>query len=277
MDIVPDSPSQTSSVPIVTLRTLFGPGGVEAMGLKAATDTVPKQVVERYNRLLQKLEEETGKTSSEVLITLQDRDTSVLQSRIAEGGVAGPPLAAGGVEAQFGEGLTGGDVWGWIGSVFDHIDKNDWHPIARPIDHMVATLEIAGHRCAEGDWRGSSPRTVDCARSQRKIRFGRVPSRGCTLLRSSVDQPHRRFAWSGTVQTAVPWKVLYELRRVAGLPRQAHMPIRPYLDGARFDRETIHIMGVAFGTAREALYLANRDDLANDVIANRIIDLAKAG
>jgi hypothetical protein len=63
----------------------------------------------------------------------------------------------------------------------------------------------------------------------------------------------------------------------AVLPRQAHMPIRPYLDGARFDPETIRIMGVAFEMAREALYLANRDDLANDVIANRIIDLAKAG
>jgi hypothetical protein len=55
------------------------------------------------------------------------------------------------------------------------------------------------------------------------------------------------------------------------------MPIRPYLDGHRFDPETIRIMGVAFEMARAALRIANRDDLTNEVIAQRVIELAKAG
>jgi len=36
-------------------------------------------------------------------------------------------------------------------------------------------------------------------------------------------------------------------------------------------------MGVAFEMARVALGLADRDDLANEILAKRIIELAKAG
>ena len=55
------------------------------------------------------------------------------------------------------------------------------------------------------------------------------------------------------------------------------MPIRPHLDGQRFDPETIRVMGLAFEMALIALRLADRGDLANQVIANKIIELAKAG
>jgi hypothetical protein len=41
----------------------------------------------------------------------------------------------------------------------------------------------------------------------------------------------------------------------------ALMPIRPFLDGHKFDPETIRIMGLAFEMAREALRLADRTDL----------------
>jgi Calcineurin-like phosphoesterase len=87
-----------------------------------------------------------------VLITVQDRDASVVQSRIAEAGEAGPPLPAGGLEAKFGTGLTGGDLWGWFRSVFDHIDQNDWHPIIRPPDDKVGTFADAGRVAVVGDW-----------------------------------------------------------------------------------------------------------------------------
>lgn len=94
---------------------------MESPGLEAELDPAQQKVIDRYNHVLEKLQDETAKTSADVLITVQDRDASVLQSRIEESGDAGPPLPAGGIEAQFGEGLTGGDVWGWIGSVFDRI------------------------------------------------------------------------------------------------------------------------------------------------------------
>ena len=55
------------------------------------------------------------------------------------------------------------------------------------------------------------------------------------------------------------------------------MPIRPHLNGQKFDPETIRVMGLAFETARVALRLADRADLANEVLAQKIVDLAKAG
>jgi hypothetical protein len=55
------------------------------------------------------------------------------------------------------------------------------------------------------------------------------------------------------------------------------MPITPFLNGSKFDPEARRVMGVAFEMARAALRLADRDDPAVAMIANRIIALAKAG
>jgi hypothetical protein len=55
------------------------------------------------------------------------------------------------------------------------------------------------------------------------------------------------------------------------------MPITPFLNGLKFDPEATRVMGVAFEMARAALRLADRDDPAVAMIANRIIALAKAG
>jgi hypothetical protein len=55
------------------------------------------------------------------------------------------------------------------------------------------------------------------------------------------------------------------------------MPITPYLDGQKFDLETKRIMGVAFDLTRAALRISNQDDISPQTIAQRIIELAKAG
>jgi hypothetical protein len=55
------------------------------------------------------------------------------------------------------------------------------------------------------------------------------------------------------------------------------MPFRPHLDGQKFDAETIRVMGIAFEMALVAFRLADRGDLANQVLANKIMELAKAG
>jgi len=55
------------------------------------------------------------------------------------------------------------------------------------------------------------------------------------------------------------------------------MPITPYLNGMSFHPETRRVMGVAFEMVCAALRLADRGDLANEIIARRIIELAKAG
>ena len=141
--------SKADAVPIVTLRTLLG---VESPGLEAHLDRVQQEIIDRYKGILEKLQQETARTSSNVLITVQDRETSLLQSGIAEGGDTGPPLPAGGFEAQFGGGLTGGDVWRWIRSLFDHIDETQWHPIMRPPDNKAGNVADEGHLAVVGDW-----------------------------------------------------------------------------------------------------------------------------
>jgi len=55
------------------------------------------------------------------------------------------------------------------------------------------------------------------------------------------------------------------------------MPIRPHLKGQKFDPETIRVMGLAFEMALVALRLADRGDLAKEILADKIIELAKAG
>jgi hypothetical protein len=56
------------------------------------------------------------------------------------------------------------------------------------------------------------------------------------------------------------------------------MPIRAYLDGHRFDAETVRLMGIAF---EMALVVLERTDgtvsPTRDAVAKKIIDLAKAG
>ena len=53
------------------------------------------------------------------------------------------------------------------------------------------------------------------------------------------------------------------------------MPIRPFLDGETFDPETIRLLGIAFEMARAAIKCPR--DLSDEIIARRIIELAKAG
>jgi hypothetical protein len=55
------------------------------------------------------------------------------------------------------------------------------------------------------------------------------------------------------------------------------MPITPFLDGQKFDSETKRVMGVAFEMTRAALRLTDRNDPIIEIIAKKIIELAKAG
>jgi hypothetical protein len=55
------------------------------------------------------------------------------------------------------------------------------------------------------------------------------------------------------------------------------MPITIFLDGYKPDPETIRVMGVAFEMVRAALRLNDRNGVAVEIIAKRIIDLAKEG
>jgi hypothetical protein len=62
--------------------------------------------------------------------------------------------------------------------------------------------------------------------------------------------------------------------RCSGANFHAHLAI---LGCSKFDPETKRIMGLAFEMIRLALGLADRGDIANELIAKRIIELAQAG
>ena len=51
------------------------------------------------------------------------------------------------------------------------------------------------------------------------------------------------------------------------------MPIRQYLEGHRFDAETVRLMGVAFAMAVVTLQQRRRIDPLRDSVAHKIIEL----
>ena len=55
------------------------------------------------------------------------------------------------------------------------------------------------------------------------------------------------------------------------------MPITPFLNGARFDPEDKRVLGVAFEMVCIALRIGDSDDGVKQAIANKIIELARAG
>ena len=55
------------------------------------------------------------------------------------------------------------------------------------------------------------------------------------------------------------------------------MPIRAYLEGFRFDPETVRLMGIAFEMALVALQRTAPVDPTRDAVAHKIIDIAQAG
>jgi hypothetical protein len=55
------------------------------------------------------------------------------------------------------------------------------------------------------------------------------------------------------------------------------MPIRSHLNGQTFDPEMIRVMGLAYEIALVALRLTDRGDIANDVVAHKIIEHAQTG
>jgi hypothetical protein len=55
------------------------------------------------------------------------------------------------------------------------------------------------------------------------------------------------------------------------------MPITRFLQGFICDPETKRVMGVAYEMTLVSLRLADRDDLATESVAKKIIELAQAG
>jgi hypothetical protein len=55
------------------------------------------------------------------------------------------------------------------------------------------------------------------------------------------------------------------------------MPIRHYLQGHRFDPETVRLLGIAYEMTLVALHQNRRIDALRTAVALKFIELAKAG
>jgi hypothetical protein len=75
-----------------------------------------------------------------------------------------------------------------------------------------------------------------------------------------------------------PWGSVAE-RRVVLFPacEERAMPIRQYLNGERFDFETMRVLGVALEMTRCALRTEERGEDTDEIIAKHIIALALGG
>src|SRR5262245_17739238 len=59
--------------------------------------------------------------------------------------------------------------------------------------------------------------------------------------------------------------------------RMGAMPIRQYLAGQAFDDETVRLIDLAFEITRAVLKIEDQNEPAKEVIADKLIDLAKQG
>jgi hypothetical protein len=143
-----------SSLKIATmssLRSRFARSSLWALESAEAGDAPEGPEAQlRLQRVLRKMQQETDNAGPNVLIAMNDADASLVQSRIAQDADAGKALSTGGIEAQFGEGLTGGDIIGWARSIFDHV--NSRHPILRPPDPNATVFADVGRVAVVGDW-----------------------------------------------------------------------------------------------------------------------------
>jgi Calcineurin-like phosphoesterase len=140
---------------IVTLASLRRSQGqseaAESLPEAQSPESQLKQA--HFDQIMQRLQDATDEIgSSEVMITVQDREVSLAQSKIAEHATATKPLASGGQEVQFGTGLSGHDWVRWMWSVTDWVDRNDFHPMVRPTVAQADTLTGDFTVAMAADW-----------------------------------------------------------------------------------------------------------------------------
>jgi hypothetical protein len=140
---------------VVTLESLQPPVLEEAGGAleSAATDKPETRLrAERYLQIIERLRQETEANGANVMITVQDREASILQSELARQADEVTPLDSGGLEAKFGTGVGGGDWFGWILSLFDHVDRQQAHPMLRPTTTVPQAIPDVATVAMAADW-----------------------------------------------------------------------------------------------------------------------------
>ena len=142
---------------VVTLDSLELPGEARAQEttLEAASGDVDLESVlplERFRQIKERLRQESHEVGHDLMITVPDREVSLLQSALAREAEIRKELPGGAQEVKFGTGLSGGDIFGWIKSTFAWIDRTQAHPLVRPTSIEPERLANGARIALTADW-----------------------------------------------------------------------------------------------------------------------------
>ncbi len=122
---------------------------------------------------MRRLQQAADEAESDVMITVQDREVSVAQSKIAEQATSSRALASGGQEVQFGTGLSGGDWLRWMWSLTDWVNRTDAHPLVRPTSAQSQALTgdlVVGIAADWGTGLYGAPKIAEAMKTMAKSR-----------------------------------------------------------------------------------------------------------
>lgn len=133
---------------VVTLESLPAPAPSTFESTRADADSADQLRLERLEQVRERLRQESQEIGDGLMITVPDREVSMLQSALARDGQRARGLGdGGGFEVKFGTGIGGGDIFGWIRSVFDWVDRRQAHALVRPAstkpDAIGNTIRVA--------------------------------------------------------------------------------------------------------------------------------------
>jgi hypothetical protein len=151
---MPDTPNDSIRRRVVTLESLELPreGAFVAERAGAAEAGAAALSYERYLQIRERLRQESRDVGEGLLVTVPDREASLLQSALARDGREETGLAGNATEVKFGTGLGGGDILGWLKSLFDWVDRTQAHPIVRPTTTVPDPLPDRARIAMAGDW-----------------------------------------------------------------------------------------------------------------------------
>jgi Calcineurin-like phosphoesterase len=139
---------------IVTLNSLALPAAPGA-AFESTTRSDDDPAIlrrERFEQIRERLRQEAEEVGDGLMITVPDREVSLAQSAIARDGQAVRSLGGGGFEVKFGTGLGGGDIFGWMRSLFDWVDRGQAHPMLRPTSTKPNIFENKARIAMTADW-----------------------------------------------------------------------------------------------------------------------------
>jgi len=153
---------------IVTVASFRRPDAAAEADLPAEALTPEGEIKQaQYDQIMQRLQHATDEVGAAVMVTVQDREVSMAQSRIAEEAAAKKALASGGQEVQFGTGISGKDWFRWMWSLTDWVDRKEAHPIKRPGTAQADPLPEKFTMALTADWGTGlygAPKTADAIR-----------------------------------------------------------------------------------------------------------------